>query len=83
MGDHRYVVEDPFDAQAVFAFVQEEGDVDDAEMHRTFNMGTGFVAALPEEDAAPAVDATEDGRIIGHVEEGDPAVAVRGLEVVE
>ncbi|MFB6309415.1 MAG: phosphoribosylformylglycinamidine cyclo-ligase, partial [Haloarculaceae archaeon] len=41
MGDYRYVIDDPFDAQPVFEFVQQEGSVSDEEMHRTFNMGTG------------------------------------------
>jgi phosphoribosylformylglycinamidine cyclo-ligase len=81
MGEHRYVVEDPFDAQPVFEFVQQEGNVSDEEMHRTFNMGTGFVAALPEDDAEAVADATDDGRIIGHVEEGDGTVAIRGLDL--
>ncbi|MDG5775066.1 hypothetical protein VB773_16470 [Haloarculaceae archaeon H-GB2-1] len=44
--------------------------------------GTGFVAALPEEDAETVVDATEDGRIIGHVEGSDDGVVeIRGLEL--
>ncbi|MFC7045559.1 phosphoribosylformylglycinamidine cyclo-ligase [Halobacteriaceae archaeon GCM10025711] len=77
MGEFRYEVTDPFPAQQVFEFVQEEGNVSDEEMHRTFNMGTGFVVALPEDDAASLVEAT-DGRVIGHVEEGD-GVHVRGL----
>jgi phosphoribosylformylglycinamidine cyclo-ligase len=81
MGDHRYEVTDPFDAQPVFAFVQSEGNVDDEEMHRTFNMGTGFVAALPEDGAASVVEASDDARVIGRVEEGDGTVAVRGLEL--
>ena len=81
MGDHRYVVDDPFDAQPVYDFVQSEGDVSDEEMHRTFNMGTGFVAALPEDDAASVVDATDDGRIVGHVDDGDGAVSIRGLDL--
>ncbi len=79
MGDFRYEITDPFDAQPVFEFVQEEGNVSDEEMHRTFNMGTGFVAALPEGDAESLADAT-DGEIIGHVEAGD-SVGVRGLEL--
>ena len=80
MGAFRYVVEDPFDAQPVFEFVQEEGDVSDEEMHRTFNMGTGFVAALPEDDADAVVDELDDARVIGSVEDGD-SVEIRGLEL--
>jgi phosphoribosylformylglycinamidine cyclo-ligase len=84
MGAHRYEISDPFDAQSVFEFVQQEGNVDDAEMHRTFNMGTGFVAALPEDDAESVVEDEEDARIIGTVEESDEddgLVAIRGLEL--
>jgi phosphoribosylaminoimidazole (AIR) synthetase len=43
--------------------------------------GTGFVAAMAEADAEAVVEATEDGRIIGRVEEGEEGVAVRGLEL--
>ncbi|ADB60511.1 phosphoribosylformylglycinamidine cyclo-ligase [Haloterrigena turkmenica DSM 5511] len=79
MGEFEYVVDDPFPAQAVFEFVQEEGNVTDEEMHRTFNMGTGFVVALPE-DRAEDLAAATDGRIIGRVEEGD-SVEIRGLSL--
>jgi phosphoribosylformylglycinamidine cyclo-ligase len=79
MGDNRYEISDPFDAQPVFEFVQREGNVSDEEMHRTFNMGTGFVVALPGEEAAALADET-DGRVIGEVREGDE-VAIRGLEL--
>jgi len=82
MGEHRFVIEEPFAAQDVFSFVQSEGDVSEEEMHRTFNVGTGFVAAIPMECAGEVVEATDDGRVIGRVEEGEPAVAVRGLELV-
>jgi len=81
MGDFRYEITDPFDAQPVFEFVQADGNVSDEEMHRTFNMGTGFVAAVPDDEAESLVDATEDGRVIGEVQDGDEAVAVRGLEL--
>ena len=80
MGEHRYVVDDPFEPQPIFELIQEEGGVSDAEMHRTFNMGTGFVAALPEPDAESVVAALEDARVIGHVEAGD-AVEIRGLSL--
>ncbi|WP_327052076.1 phosphoribosylformylglycinamidine cyclo-ligase [Halomicrococcus gelatinilyticus] len=77
MGEFEYDVTDPFPAQDVFAFVQEEGNVSDEEMHRTFNMGTGFVVALPADEAESLADAT-DGRVVGEVGEGD-AVEIRGL----
>lgn len=83
MGPHRYEIEEPFDAQPVFEFVQTEGAIDDAEMHRTFNMGTGFVATLDPGDAMSVVEATEDGRIIGRVVDSDEGVSIRGLELAE
>jgi phosphoribosylformylglycinamidine cyclo-ligase len=79
LGEARYVITDPFDPQAVFSFVQEEGSVSDAEMHRTFNMGTGFVAAL-DPGAAETLAAETGGRVIGEVREGD-GVSIRGLEL--
>ncbi|MFA9426822.1 phosphoribosylformylglycinamidine cyclo-ligase [Natronorubrum sp. A-ect3] len=79
MGDYEYVIEDPFPAQPVFEFVQAEGKVTDEEMHRTFNMGTGFVVAVPE-DRAEALVADTDGQIIGHVEAGN-SVEIRGLSL--
>ncbi|MDG5818938.1 phosphoribosylformylglycinamidine cyclo-ligase [Natronococcus sp. A-GB7] len=79
MGERRYVVDDPLPAQPIFEFVQSEGDVSDEEMHRTFNMGTGFVVALPEERAESLVAET-DGQLIGRVEEGD-TVEIRGLSL--
>jgi phosphoribosylformylglycinamidine cyclo-ligase len=80
MGEFRYVIEEPFEPQPVFEFVQDAGGVSGAEMHRTFNMGTGFVAALSEADAASVVESLEDAGVIGHVAEGE-AVAIRGLEL--
>jgi phosphoribosylformylglycinamidine cyclo-ligase len=80
MGENRYVVDDPFEPQPVFEFIEEEGGVMDEEMHRTFNMGTGFVAALPEADAESVSDELDDARIIGRVESGS-GVSIRGLEL--
>jgi len=79
LGEHRYVVESAFDPHPVFGFVQSLGDVADEEMHRTFNMGTGFVCALAPENAE-ALAADTDGRVIGRVESGT-GVSIRGLEL--
>jgi len=84
MGPHRYEITDPFDPQPVFGFVRETGGVNDAEMHRTFNMGTGFVAAFPPGEADAVATEATDGRRIGTVAgagAGSGVVAVRGLEL--
>ncbi|QLG27038.1 phosphoribosylformylglycinamidine cyclo-ligase [Halorarum halophilum] len=79
LGEFRYVVDDPWPIQPVFEFVRKRGNVSDEEMHRTFNTGTGFVAALDPEDAERLASET-DGRVIGRVEEGE-GVAIRGMEL--
>jgi phosphoribosylformylglycinamidine cyclo-ligase len=79
MGDYEYVVDNPCPAQPVFEFVQTEGNVTDEEMHRTFNMGTGFVIALPD-DRAEELAGKTDGRVIGHVADGT-TVDIRGLSL--
>ncbi|WP_410764596.1 phosphoribosylformylglycinamidine cyclo-ligase [Haloferax sp. DFSO60] len=79
MGEFHYVVEDAFEPQPIFDFIQSNGGVSDEEMHKTFNMGTGFVAAVPEANAEELAEST-DGKIIGYVEEGE-GVSIRGLEL--
>ncbi len=78
LGDYRYVVENPCPAQPIFEFVQDAGAVMEEEMHRTFNMGTGFVAAVPEGGEALAEET--EGRVIGRVEAGE-GVEIRGLSL--
>ena len=79
MGDRRYVVDDHFEPQPVFEYVQDCGSVADEEMYETFNMGTGFVLAVPEGRAETLAD-TVDGRVIGRVEEGT-GVSVASVEL--
>jgi amidophosphoribosyltransferase len=79
LSSFRYVIDDPWPIHPVFDFVQTAGSVPDEEMHRTFNMGTGFVAAVPTSTAA-ALAETTDGRVIGRVERGD-AVSIRGMQL--
>ena len=79
MGERRYVIDDPLPAHPIFEFIQDEGNVSDEEMHRTFNMGTGFVVALPA-DRAEAYANDVGGPVIGHVEDGE-SVEIRGLSL--
>ncbi len=64
----------------VFDFVQRHGEIEQAEMYRTFNMGLGMVLALPPAAVDRAVamlsGVGERALIVGHVERGAPPVAL-------
>lgn len=57
---------------AIFDWLQTEGNVDDAEMLRTFNCGIGMILCLPKEQAATALALLADSPIkayeIGRIE---------------
>lgn len=51
---------DAWDRPAVFDLIQREGDVPEADMRRTFNLGIGLVAAVRPEDRDAAQTVLED-----------------------
>ena len=63
----------------VFDFLQEHGNIETAEMRRTFNCGVGMVVVVNGEDATKAIDLlTENGESawqIGHIVAGRREVA--------
>lgn len=70
---------DPIEPNDIFKFLQQEGNVDELEMYRTFNMGMGFLIILPEEDAEKAAEMT-GGKIVGKIVEN--GIRVGQLEIV-
>lgn len=69
LGDHQYTITNPPPVPRIFEFIQTTGNVSTREMYRTFNMGLGFAATIPESDA-DAIAAATDGEIIGEVTRG-------------
>jgi phosphoribosylformylglycinamidine cyclo-ligase len=65
-----FQIDDPLDPQPVFTFLQDEGKVEWAEMYRTFNMGMGFAAVLPEGEAEKACRIMGAGsKVVGRIVE--------------
>lgn len=62
----------------VFNMIQKIGQVEDAEMYRTFNMGVGYVVIASEEDADAVLKAIdqqgEKAWVIGQISEGKGGV---------
>jgi phosphoribosylformylglycinamidine cyclo-ligase len=58
----------------IFTWLQEKGRVDPMEMFRVFNMGIGYVIAVPRKDAAKALNALERAKtspiVVGAIEDG-------------
>lgn len=79
IGDFRFVVDEPLPVPPIFDLIQKRGDVDDEEMYRTFNMGTGFVLVAPEEESEEIAE-TIEGKVIGHTRDGK-GVEVDGFEI--
>ena len=72
-------ISDPIEPNDVFKFLQKEGNVDELEMYKTFNMGMGFLIVLPEKDAARAVELT-GGKIVERITES--GIKVKELKIV-
>jgi phosphoribosylformylglycinamidine cyclo-ligase len=71
----RYDITDPLPVHPVFDRVQELGQVADAEMYKTFNMGMGFVVVVPSAQAKKAVAHLKglvdyDVKVVGKVSSG-------------
>lgn len=60
---------------AVFNWLQEAGNVDTYEMYRTFNCGVGLVIALPQDQAAQAIEILnaegENAWLLGEIADAD------------
>ena len=71
---------DSWQYPAVFRWLQEQGNVEESEMLRTFNCGIGMVVCVPHEEADKAVSVLESAGEtvyrIGRIEsaEGEPLV---------
>jgi len=51
----------------IFTLIQSEGDVDEREMYRVFNMGVGMVLACSPEDVEQLTKTIPEARLIGEV----------------
>ncbi|MCX9011906.1 MAG: phosphoribosylformylglycinamidine cyclo-ligase [Candidatus Methanoperedens sp.] len=76
--EYGFDITDPLEPQPIFRFLQEEGDVEDVEMYKTFNMGMGFVVVLPGDKARDASKIL-GGKIVGEIV--DEGIRVKGLEI--
>lgn len=51
-----YAIDDLPETPPIFTFIQQVGDLPDAEMFRVFNMGIGLAIIVPDDQADPALE---------------------------
>ena len=71
----KFVIDNPFEPQPVFKFIQKYGDIDDHEMYQTFNMGMGLIIVVSKEDVSESLKilkkySLSDVKIVGRIENG-------------
>lgn len=67
----------------LFALIQRDGRIDDAEMYRTFNMGVGMIAAVAPTDLDATLAAMPGSWRIGDVVAREGGPAVRGIPLAD
>jgi phosphoribosylformylglycinamidine cyclo-ligase len=78
--DVKFIIEDPFEPQPVFRFIQKYGNIDDKEMYQTYNMGMGLAIIVSKNDVDKAIKilkkfSDSKVKIVGSIKEG------KGVEV--
>jgi len=71
----KFVIDDPFEPQPVFKFLQKYGNIDDREMYQTFNMGMGFAVVVSEKNTDETIGtlkkfSSADVKVVGKVVKG-------------
>jgi len=71
----KYLIEDPFEPQPIFKFLQKQGNVTDKEMYKTFNMGMGFSIIVDKNKVEKSMNILQknskfDIKIVGRIEKG-------------
>jgi len=67
----------------LFALMQRDGGIEDAEMYRTFNMGVGMIAAVAPGDVDAALAAMPGSWRIGDVVAREDGPPVRGIPLAD
>jgi phosphoribosylformylglycinamidine cyclo-ligase len=70
-----FVIDDPFESQPIFTFLQKYGNIDDKEMYQTFNMGMGLAIIVSEKDVEKSKSILEkhssaNVKVVGRIEKG-------------
>ena len=67
---------DSYEVPEIFKYLQEKGNIDEAEMYNIFNMGVGMALVVNKEDAEKTLSLLDDAFVLGEV------VNESGIEII-
>ena len=78
----KFVIDNPFEPQPIFKFLQKYGNIEDKEMYQTFNMGMGLATIVSKNDVNETMKilkkhSKSEIKIVGKIEKG------KGVELKE
>jgi len=71
----KFVIDEPFEPQPIFKFLQKYGNIEDKEMYKTFNMGMGLAIIVSEKDINESLSILKKNsstkvKVVGRIEKG-------------
>ncbi len=82
----KFVIDDPFEPQPIFKFLQKYGNIEDKEMYHTFNMGMGLAVIVSKDDVDETINilkkhSKSEVKIVGKIEKGK-GVEIKKLDLL-
>nr|WP_072537153.1 phosphoribosylformylglycinamidine cyclo-ligase [Anaerococcus mediterraneensis] len=65
------IYKDSYEVPAIFRFIQEKGQIDDAEMYQVFNMGVGLAIIVDQKDKDKVLETISDSFLLGEVSQDE------------
>lgn len=81
-----YIIEEIFEPQEIFTFIQQHANLNDYEMYQTYNMGQDYALFIPEKDAVEAQKVITKNKFqsldAGYVEKGKRQVVIKPKNLI-
>ena len=85
-GNFTYFIENIFDPQEIFSFIQKHANISDEEIYQTYNMGQDYVIFLPKKHVKKAQAIIKKNKFEslegGYIEKGERKVVLKPKNIV-
>jgi phosphoribosylformylglycinamidine cyclo-ligase len=67
LSTYGFLFDTPLTPPEIFTWIQKNGDISEAEMYRTFNMGMGYAYVVPKASVATVLKMARGSQIVGKI----------------